>query len=458
YKLTVSQTAYLREHSGEYNDATKKAEKLDICKKVASHLISELQSLTKGKVSQATKTRLKSAVEEWFRRNSASQKVTKARKWGIKWHGRLVFQYERPNAINYISRLLAAEEPLPDLSDFLGLAEDDIVIGDSVLHPLPFDEDEIQRPSVTALAAFGKYQVATTTLWDALPEVEQERYHQEAEDFRKEGPPLATKQKMAKRFATQRCHEFAESMMQDLDSRVYILVGYRDDTGKPYAVECEFTADLGGGENFKTLYKKQLKEMELLDDWADYVGTAYRGDDEGDAQRVAHRTNRKPLADLPLNTYGEPQLPSIGSRPQGTQLKIWLTQIFRSFLTISYCECYLIPTSSLSTYSPNLALAVGLPPGTYHSVPFKRLKKDIRAFLSEEVLPDRFLECFDDPAFMSINDLTKLYEHVYERQQKSDEDPAWEFTHFVHKKGPKLLPRVARREIYTFSDEDEEYD
>jgi hypothetical protein len=143
-------------------------------------------------------------------------------------------------------------------------------------------------------------------------------------------------------------------MLHDMDSRVFILVGYRDDAGKPYALECEFTADLKAGDNFKTLYKEKLKDTELLDDWADYIGTTYGGKTGDDTQTLVHRTNRKPLAELSLNSYGEPQLPFLSESPQGTQKKIWLSQIFRSFLTISYCESIPShqPYKRLTRFSP----------------------------------------------------------------------------------------------------------
>jgi hypothetical protein len=128
-------------------------------------------------------------------------------------------------------------------------------------------------------------------------------------------------------------------MMNELDARVFILLGYQDPDLKPWAIECEFTEDLCGQDNFRKTYKRKLRDSGILADWADYIGAAYLGgdNDNNDATNaVVQRTNKKPLLKLPTNIYGEPQLPPISSHPAGTQKCMWLGGMLRTYITICY--------------------------------------------------------------------------------------------------------------------------
>ncbi|KAH6869444.1 hypothetical protein BKA70DRAFT_1131752 [Coprinopsis sp. MPI-PUGE-AT-0042] len=426
FHLTASQVAYLKEKGVVYSEANAK-EREEIEKKSSDHLVSELEELTGSKVSREKRKLLKAATTEWFRQHLAAQTSGKARRWGIKWHGRLVFQYEKGNAINHLARLMAADEELPDLRQLLE-GENDSVEGDGDTQNLPFNDDQ-----GAARKVFTKYQLATTALWNVLTEEEQARYRSDVETFRKSGPPLETRRLMAKRFALQRCHEFAETMLNELDAVVYMLVGFQDPSKKPLAVECEFTEELCGARgqtktrNFKDMYKRRLKDSGLMDDWANYVGSVYLDEGEEDQATVfpaTHRTNKKPLADLETNTYGEPLLPSLRV-PPGVQKGVWLIKMMRTYWTMSY------------------GISMGLPPGTRHDIPWRRIAKSPHDFISD-TLPPNLMEAFFDPGSMSVSDLEKCYLHIYVSQDKSD-GPAFEFTAYEHKKGDVPVPRAPRK-------------
>ena len=48
--------------------------------------------------------------------------------------------------------------------------------------------------------------------------------------------------------------------MNDLDTRVFMWIGYQDPSLKPMAVEVEFNEELGGGNNFKSVYKHEIRD------------------------------------------------------------------------------------------------------------------------------------------------------------------------------------------------------
>ena len=120
-------------------------------------------------------------------------KKGKALKWGLKWHGRLVFQYERPNTIIHVARRLAADEEVSDeeLRELLDEGDDVVTEdADSFLHS--HDDDE---RTASARRTFTKYQTAVSTLWNVLTGDEQERYHSDAEAYRNKGVPKEMRRK-----------------------------------------------------------------------------------------------------------------------------------------------------------------------------------------------------------------------------------------------------------------------
>jgi hypothetical protein len=137
-------------------------------------------------------------VIEWFRLNIEPPKKGKSRKWGVKWHARLVFQYERPNTINSVAKRLAADESLSqlELRELLDEDDDIIVPGEEAFLPSQFDDDESGPPPTSATEAsrkvFAKYQAATTLLWNELTEEERERYIADADVYRAQGVPKET--------------------------------------------------------------------------------------------------------------------------------------------------------------------------------------------------------------------------------------------------------------------------
>ncbi|EAU83219.2 hypothetical protein CC1G_11680 [Coprinopsis cinerea okayama7 len=485
YALKISQVALLKSKLDTYRDLKGKARKR-FAHKLAQILRNEIQDLSGTAMPQAKHEALKRAVTEWFKQNVQRIRGNGKRMWGIRWHGRLVFQYERTRAILHIARLLVDNAPLPDLrglidqeerilpsetKEFQWIPDDDEEEdeeGAGNLDVLEEEEEEVEeeeeegegstsrdgklgvskKPSKAPMPkAFHKYQTATTLLWETLTDDERHYYHTTAEKWRSQGPPLAEQRRAAERFISSRCLDFATALLNDMNARVYMLVGYEDTKGDAYGIQYDFTKELRGGEAFKKVYKKELQESGILDYWGDYVGNLYNRDvvnQEGPTTK-ARRSHSKPLVPLPVDKWGVPSLPPLSQMPKGEQTSVWLCDVLRSFFTRHYARG-----------SQPLPSRVG--PHSYSRVPWKAIRTNIRRCIDQEYLPDDLAEIWNDPSQLDLDKRLKLYSFYLARQNDPTVDIVFEFSHLPSRGGKTFHPRKYSLETVVSPDSDDDGD
>ncbi|KAH6884719.1 hypothetical protein BKA70DRAFT_1078916, partial [Coprinopsis sp. MPI-PUGE-AT-0042] len=403
YHLTASMVALLKVKLDKYQQSTNPTRE-KISNECADQLRSEVEEIAGRRLSKKKGEDLKQAVRSWFHQNSTSYRApTKKKTWSIRWHPRLVFQSSRSRAILYLARVLATGGTEPSLRALIDdeerfLAEEDIT-ADLPWGVLDDDDDDGtgEGDLSPAKRVFAKYQVATSLLWTALMEDEKQVYHDLAEKWKSERPPVEERQKLADKYASRRCLAFATDMFNDLDARVYILLAYQTPKGESIAVEVDFNEAVGAGKAFKHQYRKQIQEGGVLEHWREYTGAQFAADTSDSSAKIV-KSHKRPLAAMAINEYGEPQLPGVGADRDGESHGLWLAHVLRSFLIMHY------------------ALAMGLPATSRPKVPWRNINENVRKFITIDCLPDDIACSLDDPSGMNLPKKEKLWFHLLELQ------------------------------------------
>lgn len=193
-----------------------------------------------------------------------------------------------------------------------------------------------------------------------------------------------------------------------------VAIGLVDDTGS-----------VGNGrKSFFESMGKALAESGVQDLWQQYADTIFT-----DPSIVLPQVKSREKALLPMNTnrYGEPVLndPRATTIPDGYTPRDFMQLMFRSYVTYCFRLC-----------SP-----VG---GTRVKVPWAAIQKDVRAYISEDVLPDHLVPLWGESSTVPQGHCQTLLQHFFDRQQDQEDDdsPVFEFFMVPSKGGP--APRKDR--------------
>ncbi|EAU89885.2 hypothetical protein CC1G_07037 [Coprinopsis cinerea okayama7 len=425
YQLTASQVAYLRTRVDQYRDKKKKAAKEKVAASCARALKEDYEQMVHQSMSSEMEKSLRKAVAHWLDQNALSTKGAPKHIWGIRWHARLVFQHSNARAIMYLARVLASG-PNPNIPNLRDLYEDpDLVIPPNETHtdllPPESDEedDEADDDDDDGVPAtpFTKYQTATTLLWGALTEAERAQYTTKAEEWRMQGPPLEEKLRCADRFIRGRCMDFAIALHNDMDARVWLMVGFRDLKKEPVALKVEFNKELGGcKEAFSSVYADETDD--LVEMWRDWVSEVYGEEARGETEKgKVSRVRGRPLVTLECDEHGRPLLPPLSAQPPRVNLNTWLGDIFRSYFTRYYV-----------IHVTGKALPEEVPPNSGRlSAPWSALKEHNELCFDEECLDKDLWGLFKDPAHMKVGPQMMYYKHLFARQEDPSVDEVFRF-------------------------------
>ncbi|EAU86505.2 hypothetical protein CC1G_10227 [Coprinopsis cinerea okayama7 len=413
YQLTASQVAYLKTRVDQYRDKKKKAAKDKVASSSARVLKEDYEQMTHQAMSLEMEKSLRKAVGQWLEQNALSSKGAPKRVWGMRWHARLVFQYCNTRAIVFLAKILAAS-PNPNIPDLRDLYEDpDLVIppDQSIEDFLP-DDAHSDDDSAPTTSPFAKYQTATSLLWGALDEAERADYAAKAKQWKEQGPPLEEKLRCAECYIRARCMEFSLALHNDMDARVFLLIGYRDEKKEPVAVSVEFNRELGAcEESFSTAYPKETTTIEDL--WRDWVSDQYGQEARGESSGgKLTKVRGRPLETLECDELGRPLLPPLYAKPRTPNLNAWLGDVFRSYFT-RYYEIHVTGKALPEVVPPN---------SDRSSAPWAALA-EFRDQCFDETCFDRELwPLFKDPAHMKVGPQLQYYNYFLSRQ----EDPSVE--------------------------------
>ncbi|EAU80271.1 hypothetical protein CC1G_13284 [Coprinopsis cinerea okayama7 len=471
FTLQPSQVAFLTNKLDEYRAMGAAVKKQGYAHRMAQHLKKEMNAMGATNMSQAREDQLKLAVERFFEERKYERSPTK-RKWGIKWHARLVFKYVRTRAIWHLAKLILANLPLPDLRRLLD--DEDAVIKEDlgstpeekIELPEDFDEEDDDHESEPPAPAngrvptpFWKFPHATTLLWSVLTEKEKNHYEHLADEWRSEGPPQEEKRKLVQTKLGPRCQDFATSVYNDMGVIVFFLLGYEDSTLERFGVTLEYNTELTGKQAFLQRYQKQWVASGIQDRWCEYVGNVLASDDETDpaaATKKAGKRARRPLLPMKSDASGQPILPPLSAMPETEQRSVWLGDVLRSFFTRIY---------NLDLGNKPLPAVISAEKDSLRvRVPWKSIKGRARSCVTAEFLPDEFVEKFEDPSQWSLKTRRAVYDFYYARQEDPNVKTTFQFTSIPVKKRNHLNKEVVvfvpnRRhlcELVTSDDESED--
>ncbi|EAU88968.2 hypothetical protein CC1G_10664 [Coprinopsis cinerea okayama7 len=470
FTLTRSQMAFLKDRMQAYRNK-KPSARPAYARKVAGELKEDLEEITEGPLSQERQKALRKAVARWFVVNFKYEKGPHKRPWGIRWHTRLVFQYERSRAILYVAKMLAENKPLPNLRTLLD-KEESIIPPDAVAPDqegyLPDDnegeeddedegndqdeagaedyqEEELEEepeeddsrdidedsrpvpptpPVENAPKPFYKYQPATSLLMKTLTAEETAYYERKAAVWRQKGPPREEQRRVAQRFLSSRLYDFVISGFNDMNARFFILYSYEKPDGTRLALPFDYNKELGGcEESFMEEFEELVAEAHTA--WGNWAGGVYAAQKDSDSNRTVQKASSKvsksrtkPLMTMELYGDGTPILPPLAARPYGITPQIWLAAVFRSFFTrhliLAKSTVPMPEVDPLDRARPELnwgALAQNFS---------ECIRKDI-------IDPVVFEKGFKDPLHMSTQDLHTLHKILYSRQQDDSVDIDFRF-------------------------------
>ncbi|EAU84182.2 hypothetical protein CC1G_13090 [Coprinopsis cinerea okayama7 len=253
---------------------------------------------------------------------------------------------------------------------------------------------------------FAKYQTATSLLFNALTPDEVAYYRNKARTWLAMGPPLAERRRVAERFLRSRIFDFIVGLMNDMNARVYLLVGFEKMDGSRRSFDVEFNKELRGCEkSFKETNPAECATLKgRWDVWVEEAFNAQEGADPNAAMDSSSASKGRPLWTLELDEHGRPLLPPWSSKGS-LQPAVWLRHVLRSYLTRYYV------LASGSDPLPSV-----FPLGKQRpSVPWTPMGKEYRRYVDEEYFPENVP--FRDPWDIDSLPLRILYQHLWKRQQ-----------------------------------------
>ncbi|KAG2003781.1 hypothetical protein CC2G_004359 [Coprinopsis cinerea AmutBmut pab1-1] len=416
--LRSTEVAYLGTKLEDYRDAKGKTAKAAVVDQCFKTLRGEREAMKGEPMSRQAAAELKAAIEEFIQRHLHTVRGPQRKPWGIRWTTRLVFQYHHTQTIMYLAKLLVNRKPIPDLHALLRSPETIIPSGAFDLDYMPAEDDEdweelesVEGPQKTA-RPFNKYQTATTKLWEVTTTAEKAHYENICSEWLSQGPPLLERRRVAERLLRSRCLDFVVALLNDMNARVFMFIGYEKPDGTRIGADVDLNKELGGcDESFSQAYSSQVKS--LLTDWCNWVGNVFDNQEGGEnhgSSAKAVFSKYKQLESMDLYVDGTPILPPFSSKRRGIEPAVWRASILRSFFTrhfvIAKGDDPLPESVPLDFVRPR--------------VPWTALKEHVSTCISTEYLPKTLWKGFNDPCKMSAANLKKLYDHLYARQQDPD--------------------------------------
>ncbi|EAU82229.2 hypothetical protein CC1G_12616 [Coprinopsis cinerea okayama7 len=413
--LRATEVAYLGSKLEDYRDAKGKTGKAAILEQCLRTLKGEREVIKGEPMSRQAASDLKAAIEGYIQRNLHTVRGPQRRPWGIRWTTRLVFQYHHSQTIMYLAKLIVNQKPTPNLRTLLESPETIIPAGSFDLDYIP-SEDDVEWEELESVEGqkkivrpFDKYQTATTQLWEVTTTAERCHYEAICTEWLSQGPPLSERRKVAERLLRSRCLDFVVALLNDMNARVFMFIGYEKPDGTRIGADVDLNKELGGcDESFSQAYSSQVKS--LLNDWCNWVGNVFDNQEDADPNAPATKavfSKYKQLEPMDLYTDGTPILPAFSTKPRGIEPAVWRANQLRSFFTrhfvIAKGDDPLPESVPLDFVRPR--------------VPWTALKEHVSRCISTEYLPKRLADVFHDPCKMSATNLRKVYDHLYARQQ-----------------------------------------
>ncbi|EAU80525.2 hypothetical protein CC1G_13317 [Coprinopsis cinerea okayama7 len=448
FVLQPSQVSWLKTKVDEYRGVKGSAKRKAFARRISQQLRNEMNSISGSNMSQAREEALNMAVQKWFESHKLDKHTT-PRNYSTNWHPHLVLKYRRTRAISHLANLILHDRPLPDLRRLI--EDEDTVIREAehmdelVVEWENEEEDEdedsdvdddgeggesaVSRPHAASPAQttnrtaspFVKFSQATKMIWEAMTPAEQSFYERLAEQWKLEGPPRSEQRRLAEKKLTERCKQFATSLYNDMNARVFFFLGYEDTKAERLGVTLEYNQELTGKKPFQKMYEQELEKSGALDRWCEYVGLSMADETEVNpaaaTRKATPNQKAKPLLPMKVDKYGRPILPPLSEKPVGYQKALWIIDILRSYFTRHW------------------VLALGekaLPPNIPEdfdrsSVHWSDVHAKPQACISEKYLPSDILKKFHDPSQMPARLRRRTYTWILERQADPKVKTVFEF-------------------------------
>lgn len=186
----------------------------------------------------------------------------------------------------------------------------------------------------------------------------------------------------------------------------------------------ETARTVGKDKGFYKVMGQELADSGAQDLWLQYADTIFPG---GHVVLPQVKGRSKALYPMPTNQYGEPVLeedPRTLEVPDEYTSRDFMQLLFRTFMTI----CYRLASPST---------------GKNIKVPWSAIKRDIRAYISPDHLPDELAVIWGESSTVTEANCERLLCHFWDRQHMvEDDEPVFEFYAVPANDGP--MPRKAR--------------